>query len=210
MQHHALLVGHAGQRLVRARASAAHRPAGCASRTACRRSRCRADCRPCCGRRRTPPRTSARTLSPPRRTRPSRRRRPASARRPRRRGRSARLSSFSARLQHPFGSALRDDEHHPEPGRQLPQVQALRRRAVRPRTPARLCGSSSSARTARVEQLQSAGMHRECPGDVRRIGAFLEQPGPFTPPRRVHTPASGRSGLAPTTTTHRVAPRAGW
>ena len=78
-------------------------------------------------------------------------------------------------LQHPFRPALRNDEHHPEPGGQLAKIQrrAARRGDLTHRHPAR---QQLPCQTSRVKQLQSPGVYRECPGDVGRIDALFEQP----------------------------------
>ncbi len=81
---------------------------------------------------------------------------------------------FGAGLQDLLRSALRHDEHHPEPGGQLPQVQrrAARRRNLADRhTP----GQQLVGQTPRVEQLEGASVHGESPGDVRHVGALVEQ-----------------------------------
>ena len=104
-----------------------------------------------------------------------------------------------AGLQHPFRPALRNDEHHPEPGGQLAQIQrrAARRGDLTHRHPAR---QQLPGQTSRIKQLQSPGMYRECPGDVGRVGSLFEQPRLGAAERqlaREHQPV----GPAPTTTT---------
>ncbi len=75
---------------------------------------------------------------------------------------------------HVLGAALRDDQQHPEPRRQLTKVHRdpARRRDLVDRDPAR---QQLVGHPPRVEQLERARVYGERPGDVRYIGALLEQ-----------------------------------